>query len=183
MDRDPHEPSVLILPGIGNSGSDHWQSLWEKQNPAFRRVQQRDWDHPEKDEWVKAIELVVGQARGDVILVAHSLACLAVAHWASGSGKRVKAALLVAVPDPEGAHFPRGARGFSPVPLKPFGFSSIVVASTDDPYGSLEHSRRCADAWGARLVAVGAVGHINAQSGLGDWLEGFELLQELIASG
>ena len=181
MNRDPHEPSVLILPGIGNSGPEHWQSLWERRNPAFRRVQQRDWDHPEKDEWVEALELAVVQSRGNVVLVAHSLACLAVAHWAFGSRTRVKAALLVAVPDPEGPSFPREARGFSAVPLQPFGFSSAVVASADDPYGGLEHSKRCAHAWGARLVTVGAVGHINAQSGLGDWPEGFALLRELIA--
>jgi uncharacterized protein len=175
----PIVPRVLLLPGIGNSGPEHWQSLWERANPSFLRVQQRDWDRPERQEWVEAIGLAVSETPSQVI-VAHSLACLAFAHWAAQAGQHVKAALLVAVPDPNGHEFPAEAHGFSGVPLEPFGFPSLVVASSNDPYGSLEHSKRCARAWGSRLVNVGALGHINASSGLGGWPEGFALLQELV---
>jgi predicted alpha/beta hydrolase family esterase len=45
---------LLILPGIRSSGPEHWQSLWGAKHPQFRRVQQRDWDHPERSEWVSA---------------------------------------------------------------------------------------------------------------------------------
>ena len=48
--------TVLILPGIGNSGSDHWQSLWEKTHPSFQRIQQRDWEHPNCGEWVETLD-------------------------------------------------------------------------------------------------------------------------------
>lgn len=37
---------VLILPGYLSSGPAHWQSLWEHENPGYRRVEQRDWDFP-----------------------------------------------------------------------------------------------------------------------------------------
>ncbi|PYM48393.1 MAG: hypothetical protein DME16_11120, partial [Candidatus Rokuibacteriota bacterium] len=37
---------VLVLPGYGDSGPEHWQSLWEAEDPACRRVVQRDWMLP-----------------------------------------------------------------------------------------------------------------------------------------
>lgn len=42
------QPRVLILPGRGNSGEKHWQSVWEKRDPQLRRVQQREWDNPDR---------------------------------------------------------------------------------------------------------------------------------------
>jgi hypothetical protein len=65
------------------------------------------------------------------------------------------------------------------MPLDRLPFPSIVVASTDDPYVTLERAQQFADGWGSRLVTVADAGHINGQSGLGDWPAGFALLQEL----
>lgn len=81
--------------------------------------------------------------------------------------------------NPDGSSFPAEAVGFSPLPMQQFSFPSIVVASTNDPYGSNAHAQACASAWGCRLVTIGAAGHINADSGLGQWLDGYELLQQL----
>lgn len=173
--------TVLILPGIGNSGPEHWQSLWETANPAFARVQQRNWDHPVCSEWLNVLEKSVARAGANVVLVAHSLACALVAHWAVRTNLKIKGALLVALPNPDGPNFPKEALGFSPLPLKPFAFSSIVVASTNDPYASLEFAKSAAYAWGSRFVNIGPVGHINSKSGLGEWDEGFSLLQQLAA--
>jgi predicted alpha/beta hydrolase family esterase len=171
---------ILILPGIGNSGPQHWQSLWEATGPSFRRVAQRDWDNPICSEWQAQLQAAVESAGPNTVLVAHSLACLVVAHWVATSNHRIKAALLVAVPNPLGPSFPPEAIGFAPVPKQAFPFPSVVVASTDDPYGTLEHSRECASSWGSRLVTIGAAGHINAASGLGSWSEGYALLQSLL---
>jgi predicted alpha/beta hydrolase family esterase len=171
--------AILVLPGIGNSGPLHWQSIWEQSHPGFVRVQQRDWDNPVCQEWVAVIEETVKRAGADVVLVAHSLACLAVAHWAAKPHSPIKAALLVAVPDSKGSGFPVEARGFSETPTKRFSFRSTVAVSDDDPYGSPQNSRRLATAWGSHVVHVGSRGHINAASGLGAWPEGFELLNQL----
>ncbi|BCK86323.1 hypothetical protein MIZ01_0077 [Sideroxyarcus emersonii] len=170
---------VLILPGIGNSGPLHWQSLWERAHPDFVRVQQRDWDKPVCEEWVATLEAAVRQAGPRTILAAHSLGCLTVAHWASGPHSPIAAALLVAVPDPNGPNCPPDVTGYSHTPAQPFTFSSTVVISADDPYGSPEHAERLARAWGSRVVHIGARGHINAESGLGEWGEGYDLLQQL----
>ncbi len=173
--------TVLILPGIGNSGPEHWQSLWEEANPSFMRVQQREWDCPACSEWLDVLERSVERAGSNVILVAHSLACVLVAHWAVQTHLRIKGALLVALPDPAGPEFPKGATGFSPLPQTPFAFSSIVVASSNDPYANLEFSKSMASAWGSRFVNIGPAGHINSESGFGEWKEGFSLLQQLAA--
>ena len=171
--------TALILPGIGNSGPVHWQSLWEAANPGFVRVQQRDWDNPVCEEWLAVLETYVAPVGANAVLVAHSLACVLVAHWAAKTKHKVKGALLVAPPNPDGPNFPKEAVGFSPLPLKPFAFPSIVVASTDDPYGNVDFAKSCASAWGSRFVSVGAAGHINSKSSLGEWHEGFALFQQL----
>ncbi|OYU42993.1 MAG: alpha/beta hydrolase, partial [Burkholderiales bacterium PBB4] len=36
-----------------------------------------------------------------------------------------------------------------------------------------------AHSWGSRFVNYGARGHINADSGLGDWPEGLQFLEQL----
>jgi predicted alpha/beta hydrolase family esterase len=176
---------VLILPGYGGSGPGHWQTLWQNAR-GFTRVEEPDWDHPEREVWVASLEAAVSRdAAGSgtgVVLIAHSLACLQVAHWASRrpSSGAIRAALLVAPPDPRGPEFPEAARGFDPVPLEPFPFPALVVGSTDDPYASSGFTEGCARAWGAGFVSVGPKGHINASSGLGAWEEGWALLQQLL---
>lgn len=163
---------VLVIPGFGGSGPAHWQSRWEQAEPAFSRVGQADWDHPILSEWVANLEAAVRAAGPDVVLVAHSLGCLTVAHWAAGEHSPVRGALLVAVPDPAGASFPAQAEGFGALPAQPLPFLSVVVASSDDPYGGLDFARRWARLWGSRLEEIGPAGHINADSGLGDWAAG-----------
>lgn len=172
---------VLILPGIGNSGPQHWQTLWEQRDSHFQRVNQRDWLRPVCDEWAGVLDGAVRACLSAPVLVAHSLACLLVAHWASRSKRAIHGALLVAIPDPDAPGFPADARGFAPVPLCPFPFPSIVVASTDDSFGSLAHAKHCAAAWRSDFVEIGAAGHINADSGIGDWNQGYALLQRLLA--
>jgi len=112
-------------------------------------------------------------------VVTHSLACLVVAHWAAQTHSPIKAALLVAVPDPTGSNFPKEAVGFAVTSTRTFDFQSTVVASTNDPYATIEHAEHLAKAWGSQLVNIGACGHINANSALGTWAEGYELLTEL----
>lgn len=171
--------ATLVLPGIGDSGPGHWQTLWEAREPRFRRVIQRDWEHPVCAEWTAALERAVAEPGPDTVLVAHSLGSLLATHWAVGTGLRIKAALLVAVPDPAGPDFPTEAEGFG-VARQALPFRSIVVASRNDPYADIAFSRACAAAWGSELVDIGDAGHINAGSGLGEWPQGMALLRRLM---
>ena len=169
---------VLIVPGIGGSGPEHWQSRWQALEPSYRRVQMPDWDRPELEGWLSALSAAVLAAPTPPVLVAHSLGCLTVAHWAARGG-RARAALLVAVPDPRGPEFPPEASSFEPLPLTPIPFPTLVVASQNDSYGSFEFAAGCAKAWGSELSDIGNAGHINADSGLGDWSAGRQLLAGL----
>ena len=173
-----HTP-VLIVPGINNSGESHWQSHWQRRHPGFERLEVDDWDHPECGHWSDAIGRAVERLGPRTVIVAHSLGCLAVAHWAARSGSAAGAALLVALPDPHGPAFPSEARGFAPLPEGRMPFPSIIVASGDDPYANAGLTRRCAHAWGSRLHHVGNQGHLNAASGLGEWPAGWDLLESL----
>jgi predicted alpha/beta hydrolase family esterase len=175
--------SVLILPGFGDSGPDHWQSIWEKRH-GYGRVRQRDWYLPDAKEWEDTLARAVDVAEHPVVLAAHSLACVTVARFASSyPTTRVVGALLVAPADVESElHTPDEVRNFSPIPMSPLPFPSILVASRTDPYVRFARAEQLARAWGSRLVDVGRSGHVNADSGHHDWDEGHALLEELRAS-
>jgi len=177
--RDDAETPVLILPGLDDSGPKHWQSLWEVCHLGFRRVVQQDWVAPRRVDWVETLDrAIAGEARAPV-LVGHSNGCALVVHWAASARRRVRGALLVAPSDPEGPSYPAGPTGFAPMPMGRLPFPSIVVASRDDPYVSMARAREYAAAWGSRLVDAGDVGHLNSESGLGEWPFGWALLAEL----
>jgi predicted alpha/beta hydrolase family esterase len=170
---------VLIVPGWGDSGPSHWQTLWGQANPDFRRVVQRDWEHAVCAEWAETLARAIRAVAQPIVLVAHSLGCIALAHCVRGGGLPVHGALLVAPPDVEHPDFPPVIEGFAPVPREPFGFPSVVVASRNDPFGDFERSRALAGAWGSRFVDAGASGHLNADAGFGPWPLGERLLAEL----
>lgn len=176
---------TLIIPGIGNSDQAHWQSLWQSVNPNFYRVEQRDWSHPICSEWVATLNRAVEAIDENIVLVAHSLGCLLVAHWAAQTTRKIKGALLVAPPSPNSALavtiFDTQATGFLPIPTHPLIFPSIVVVSADDPYSNLDSAKSCAESWGSRFINIGTAGHINSNSGLGNWSEGFSLYKNLAA--
>jgi predicted alpha/beta hydrolase family esterase len=172
---------LINLPGIGNSGTAHWQTLWEQRNHDIRRISPASWDAPDLEDWIAALDRTVAAARKPPVLIAHSLGCLLAVHRAQRSHLPVAGALLVAVPDPASAEFPHQAAGFSSVPDQPLGFPALMLSSSDDPYGTGEYARRCAQTWNAGLIELGAIGHINAASNLGNWEEGWRLLRAFCA--
>lgn len=171
---------ILIAPGYGGSGEDHWQTYWEKEDNSFVRIEQKDWFQPSADEWAETIESYVGQASGEVVVVAHSLACIALAHWAQKTRLTIKGALLVAPPDANDEKLRHVIQGFSPVPMDLLPFKSIVLASTNDPYNSIDNTERFARNWGSDFINIGPKGHINAQSNIRNWPEGRIYLSTLL---
>src|SRR5262245_50339784 len=174
---------ILMLPGYADSGPDHWQSHWERADPACRRVVQDDWLQPTRDAWLDALERAVAACDGPPVLAAHSLACSLVAHWAARAGARARGALLVAPADVRPPLHPPGeVRGFGPIPMAPLPVPRIGVASTDGPFYPMARATAFAAAWGSRLVTLERAGHVNAASGHGPWPEGRKLLDTLVAS-
>jgi predicted alpha/beta hydrolase family esterase len=179
---------VLILPGWQGSGVAHWQSRWEALHGDVR-VEQNDWTWPLRGDWMMRLDEAVGaiaDANGgtaEVALVAHSLGCHLVAAWAAHSTRtaHVRGALLVAPPDVERADMPPQLHSFLPVVRARLPFAALAVVSADDPFCAPARARAMAADWGCRTLGAGARGHLNADSGLGDWRAGRRLLAGLLA--
>lgn len=170
----------FIIPGLGNSGPEHWQSYFESGGDPYKRILQREWDAPDCAEWIHTIEQTLeGYEPGEVVLIGHSLGCATIAHWAAKYQKKIKGAFLVAPSDLEAPAYQFPATGFLPMPLNRLQFPSIVVASEDDPWVSLERAKFFAGHWGSEFVKIGKAGHINAASGHFRWDEGLALLKTL----
>ena len=179
---DQVAPQVLMLPGWQGSGPDHWQSRWAALH-GYARVEQHDWQQPRRGDWLARLDETVIDSERPVLLVAHSLGCVLVAAWArfSRHAHKVRGALLVAPGDVEQPDLAPALPGWAPILRDPLPFPSLLVASQDDPRCRFERAEQLARDWGSRLVDAGARGHLNADSGLGDWPEGHALLQPWLA--
>ena len=168
--------SIIIVPGWRDSGPGHWQTLWAERLPQARRVVQDDWHTPTRSAWVARLEETVLEQPGPVVIVAHSLGCITTAHMKPEVAARVSGALLVAPADPE-----RRAvlSDFAPVPYAALPYRSILVASSNDPYCPIRLAGAYARAWGSEFVRLQNAGHINVDSGHGEWPLGRALLQSL----
>lgn len=168
---------ILIVPGWRNSEPGHWQSLWEARLPGAHRVAQGDWLFPRRQDWVDRLAGdILSSRREQVVVVAHSLGCMAVAHLPPDAAARVSAALLVAPADPE-----RRAQlaDFAPVPYQRLPYRSTLVASSNDPFCPVRLAGAYARAWGSHFVRLEDAGHINVASGFGEWPLGLQLLAQM----
>lgn len=171
---------IRIIPGINNSDSDHWQSLWELKY-GFVRVQQSEWSSPHYSDWeTNLIHTIESDNDKENILVAHSLGCLLTVKALSKIRQYVKGILLVAPPDPKGSYFPKNVDSFHEFPKDILGIPGILAYSENDEYSSPEFSRKIGEQWGIEVVSVGRVGHINSQSDIGYWDKGYSLLEQLL---
>jgi len=161
--------SIIIVPGWRDSGPGHWQSLWAERLPNARRVVQDDWITPTRTAWVGQLEKTVLAAPNPVVIVAHS-------HMGPEAAARVCGALLVAPTDPERRAI---LSDFAPLPYAALPYRSIVVASSNDPFCPIRLAGAYARAWGSEFVRMQNAGHINIDSGHGEWPLGWALLQSL----
>ena len=170
------KPTIVIVPGWRDSGPGHWQSLWAERMQGAVRVTQDDWITPSRAAWVGCARKAGAREPGPVVIAAHSLGCIATTHLSEAAAARISGALLVAPADPE-----RRAvlSDFAPVPYARLPYRSIVVASSNDPFCPVRLAGAYARAWGSEFVRMQNAGHINIESGHGDWPLGLALLQSL----
>lgn len=177
-------PQIVIVPGLGDSGPQHWQTLWTEKFGAAR-VKQDDPENPTPQSWAQRLQQVIEATPGELVLIGHSCGVLNIVHWARlfGGHERVKGAMLVGPTDAEQhstyTDYPAVAQ-MAPVPLEPLPFPALVVASENDPFASFERAQHFAQAWDAEFISVGEAGHINVASGHGDWPDGEVLLSEVL---
>ncbi len=171
----------LIVPGLNNSGPNHWQSFWAKSLPSASRVYQHCWDKPQKEDWIETLDEAVHQLTGDTILVSHSLGVVTTVLWLLRVYREhklpsnIKGVFLVAPADADTVDV---IKNFAPMPTEKLPVPACVVGSENDPYMVFDRTVFFAEAWGARLFNAGALGHINSDSNLGEWEQGRLFLAE-----
>ncbi|MCE2578657.1 alpha/beta hydrolase [Komagataeibacter sp. FNDCR1] len=174
---------LVIVPGLHDSGPQHWQSRWHALLPS-RRVRQADWDHPTYDMWAQGLERTLAHCRRPVVFAAHSLGAILVARrMRARAHVPVAGALLVAPADlhgPRAQQVPGLLRHFAPPALAPLPFATRVIASSDDEWLSPARARDLAAGWGARLLTAGAHGHLGNASTVGAWEQGLRWLAEFL---
>ena len=173
------QPVIVIVPGWANSGPGHWQTLLEQSLPNCVRVQMKDWECTQREVWVQAISETIVAQNAPVIVVAHSLGCIATTYLPNHVRQQIVGALLVAPADPEKKSF---LADFSPVPYTTLPYKSIVVGSSNDPFCAGRLSSAYARSWGSQYVRLPDAGHINIESGFGPWPMGKLLLDSLLSS-
>ncbi len=179
----PADLRVLLLPGWRDSGPTHWQTRWEALH-GDERVVQADWEWPLRGDWMARLDEVVADDPRPVALVAHSLGCQLVAAWAAHTRQaaRVRGALLVAPPDVERDDMPPQLHGWRPIVRTALPFPALAVTSSDDPFGAPPRVQAMVRDWGAAQVDAGPRGHLNGESGLGDWPEGRRWLARVVGT-
>lgn len=177
-----HTTQLVIIPGLGDSGEHHWQTFWSNKFDNSSRIIQENWNQPDLESWLKKLEDMILKLDCPIILVAHSLAVSLVLHWTErNTNSNIKGALLVAPADVDSpTHTPDVVRGFAMMPTSRLPFPSIVVASENDDYVSLERAKYFAEKWGSDFINIGLKGHINSESNLEFWEEGQIILSKLI---
>lgn len=179
-------PTVVIVPGLRDHVPDHWQTILANKIADARTVPPLTGDRLSCDAQVAALDDVLSDLSGPVVLVAHSAGVMTTVHWAQRHHRPVKGALLAAPPDfdtplPEGYPTLEALRenGWTPTPRIPLPFPSIVAASTNDPLADFPLVVDLARTWGSRLENLGPVGHLNPASGYGEWQQAEEFVREL----
>ncbi|SFU08867.1 hypothetical protein SAMN05216264_11124 [Pseudomonas marincola] len=173
----------LIVPGWQGSADNHWQSHWHRSLPNSDRVEQSDWQNPQREAWVSQLQRAIESDSRQTVLIAHSLGCITVAHWAAQAPDelldRISAALLVAPADVERLNCPLPLQNFAPISQQPLPFPSRLIGSDTDSAASATRARFLAQQWGSEATILNGAGHINVESGHNHWESGFSYLYEL----
>lgn len=173
----------LVVPGWHGSPDNHWQSHWQRSLPNSARAEQADWSSPRREQWVAELERRIAQSTSPVILIAHSLGCITVAHWAAQAPvdmlRRIRGALLVAPADVQRDGCPEALRDFAPIARQRLPFPSLLIGSDNDAAATAGRAIELGLDWGSDTVILSGAGHINVQSGHTRWEQGFAYLYRL----
>ncbi len=174
---------VLLLHGWGGSDFPHWQS-WlagelAKEYGCVDFVRLPSFDAPKRDEWIDVASLHIEQTRPDVV-VCHSLGNTLWFHMCNEKSisHRVKALYLVAPPSLQCDILE--LQSFFPVELPHdiHADETELIVSDNDPYLSVDEAHSIQSKLGVRMHLLKDAGHINTQSGYGEWPWILQQIQE-----
>lgn len=164
---------VLLLHGWGGSDSPHWQS-WlageiAKEYGTVSFLKFTNFDFPDLELWKEELKQRVDDFKPDIVLC-HSLANTLWFHCIEEfSIPKVSKLYLIAPPSflckvPEIKSF------FTlKVPTQAHAHKTILVGSTNDMYMGLAGLHELANSLNVELKIIEDAGHLNADSGYGQW--------------
>lgn len=170
----------FIVPGIGNSESEHWQTHIENVLPQTYRITQDNWLQPDCEKWINKIDSVLNnEDLSKVVLIGHSLGSIAIVKWSVLYKKSVKSAILVAPADIEQTISEVNLKSFLPIPLEHIKFKTLLITSSNDTWIKSDRAIMFAKKWGSDYINIGNAGHINVSSGFGYWDDIFTYIKIL----
>lgn len=164
---------ILILHGWGGSDIPHWQSYLAGElakdygTVSFPLLTDRDM--PKKDVWVQQVKEILSDFQPDIV-VCHSLANILWFHLCHEAEiKSVQKLFLVAPPSLTckiqelSTFFPVD------VPKNIHAKNVTLITSTNDPYMKEDEATALAKSLNVTHIVLKEAGHINADSGFGEW--------------
>lgn len=176
LPRDPADGPFLILHGLEGSGAGHWQRLLaarlDERGLDVRFPALPGADDPDPDAWLAVLAEEIGDRRGWSV-ICHSLSCLLWLRACARADAPLGAARALLVAPPCRADLPPLQRflrhGAGAADVAAAADESLIVASDDDPYCPQGAGPKYADPLGLGLVVLPGAGHINVESGYGEW--------------
>ena len=176
------DADILIIPGLNDSGPDHWQTRWQIKLSTARRVQQKEWRRPCRYDWEAGVISAIDESMRPIVLIAHSLGVIASLFALQRRHEKIAGAFFVAPPSETVIReIPVIDREFLPIPRHRLTFPAIIVGSGNDPYADYQVTKDLAEELGAKFIDAGPAGHINVESGHGPWPEGLLAFAHFIA--
>lgn len=164
---------VLLLHGWGGSDYPHWQSWLAGElakNYGTVSFPLLDQPHfPSKNRWMRQVKALLADFRPDTV-ICHSLATTLWFHLCH-EGEIAPVETLFLVAPPRLTCEIETIKSFFPVtpPGALFADSVQLVTSTTDPYMTPEEAQALQAALGVPMRVLEDAGHINADSGYGEW--------------
>ena len=164
---------VLLLHGWGGSCSPHWQS-WlageiAKDYGTVSFFKFSNFDNPSLETWKKELKKELDEFKPDIV-ICHSLANTLWFHLCNDDDmKEVKKLFLVAPPSMKCEI--EELRSFFPVevPTDTKAKETLLITSTNDPYMTMDEAKELQEKLGVTMEVLENAGHINADSGFGEW--------------
>lgn len=173
---------VLLLHGWGGSDYPHWQS-WlagelAKDYGKVSFLKFSDYDEPKLDVWKQELKAELEEFKPDVV-VCHSLANALWFHLCHENAlDKVEYLYLVAPPSLNCDV--KELQEFFPVaiPEKLYAKNALLISSTNDPYMSEKEAEQLQKDLGIEMKTLQNAGHVNSESGFGNWEWILETIKE-----
>ncbi len=164
---------VLLLHGWGGSNFPHWQS-WlagelAKEYGYVNFLQFSNFDTPKLTIWLEELQRALKDFKPDIV-VTHSLANTLWFHFCNMHvTDEIEKLYLVAPPSMTcsvtelSEFFPLNA------PKNLYAKEKLLIVSDNDPYMSIGEAQQLKKELGIDMKIVKNAGHINSDSGYGEW--------------